>query len=461
MTATTASATEKLSFREKFCYGLGDASANIFMGFTMMFLTIYYTDVFRLDPSVMGTLFLISRCIDAVSDPLIGMISDRTKSGKHGKYRAWIFYFSVPYGLSCGILFLSPDLGETGRIIYAYVTYIFLILAYSCMLVPYVSLIGAISADSNERLSINAIRFPLDKIAWFICSAIVPGLLALFDNEVMGYRVVMGSLGIFCIILTLLCYYNTKERVIIPVDTSISFGTQIKMLFKNDQALCMYIGQIAVMSANTLKFGAAAYFVKYVIETQSAFVLGAVLSAGSVAGMFAPFISNYLLQRNLITRQHLMVYSQLLAAVFIVIIGFFTMVNPSLVIGCVFISSIFCELISIIGWATVSDCSNYSLLKYRVNITGIISGGMLFATKLGMAIGGAVLGYVLSFYGYDPDATSFTAEQLFCFALLFCYAPAICHVIAAISFKFYHLEADVCDDMQRQIKEQNLASINN
>ena len=132
-----------------------------------------------------------------------------------------------------------------------------------------------------------------------------------------------------------------------------------------------------------------------------------------------------------------MVYSQLLAAVFIVIIGFFTMVNPILVIGCVFISSIFCELISIIGWATVSDCSNYSLLKYRVNITGIISGGMLFATKLGMAIGGGGLCYRLALYGYDPDAPRLNPEQLFCFCLVFLLSPAILPWVARLSFLFF------------------------
>ena len=147
------STNEKLSFREKFCYGLGDASANIFMGFTMMFLTVYYTDVFKLNPAVMGTLFLISRFLDAVFDPLIGMISDRTQS-KYGKYRSWLLYFSIPYGLSCGVLFLGPDLGEMGRAIYAYISYIVLILCYSCMLVPYVSLLGALTPDSNERLSV-------------------------------------------------------------------------------------------------------------------------------------------------------------------------------------------------------------------------------------------------------------------------------------------------------------------
>lgn len=453
------STNEKLSFREKFCYGLGDASANIFMGFTMMFLTVYYTDVFKLNPAVMGTLFLISRFLDAVFDPLIGMISDRTQS-KYGKYRSWLLYFSIPYGLSCGVLFLGPDLGEMGRAIYAYISYIVLILCYSCMLVPYVSLLGALTPNSNERLSVNAIRFPLDKVAWFACSAIVPGLLALFDNALVGYRVVMGGIGIFCIILVLLCFFNTKERVNIPVDTTVSFDKQILLLIKNEQADSLFIGQIMIMAANTLKFGAAAYFVKYIIESESAFVLGCVLSAGSIAGMISPFICNIMLQRSMISRNRMLTISQILAAITIASIGLCNLNNTVLVIACVFISSIFCEMVSILIWASVQDCANYSLLKHKINITGVVSGGMLFSTKLGMAIGGALLGYVLAFYDYDPDATTLSHEQLACFVMLFCYLPAICHVLAAISFKFYKLEASVCDRIQKEIDTQNLAKFN-
>ena len=300
---------EKISFREKFCYGLGDTSFNIFMGITMMLLTVFYTDVFKLDPATMGTLFLISRFIDAVSDPLCGMISDRTKS-RFGRYRSWLLYFSVPYGVSCAAVFLCPDLSDTGKTIYAYVTYMFLVLSFTCVVVPYVSLLGAISANSDERLSINAIRFPLTKVAYIICSLIVPGLLALFDNEVIGYRVVMTGIGILCIVLLWVCFANTKERVNDPVDDSISFGTQLKLMLKNDQAGIVFGGQVLVMISNTLNYGAAAYFVKYVLESSTG-ALSAVLTAGSIAGILAPFAANYLLQNGYIKRMPLFVVSQL------------------------------------------------------------------------------------------------------------------------------------------------------
>lgn len=435
--------SEKISFREKFCYGLGDTSFNIFMGFTMMFLTIFYTDVFKLDPIVMGTLFLVTRIIDAISDPLCGMISDRTKS-RFGRYRSWLLYFSIPYGISCAAVFFCPDLDGIYKTIYAYVTYIFLVLSFTCVCVPYVSLLGAISDDSDERLSINAIRFPLTKVAYIICSLIVPGLIALFDNEVIGYRVVMSGIGLLCIILVLLCFFNTKERVYSPVDDSLSFKKQIVLMVKNDQAMCMFLGQALTMIQNTLKYGAAAYFVKYIISS-GAQSLSTILTAGSIAGIIAPILANYMLNKGYINRKNLLVFSQIIGGGLLLLIGLVASENIIVNSAFFFLSILSGELIAILVWASVADAGDYGYDKYGVRITGIISGGMLFSTKLGMAVGGAILGYVLAFYDYDPaTATQASDEQLFAFVLLFSYLPAIFMFIAALAFSFYRLEANVC-----------------
>lgn len=448
MNSTT---TEKLSFREKFCYGLGDASLNIFMGFTMMFLTVFYTDVFKLNPAVMGTLFLAVRFIDAISDPLCGMLSDRTVSAK-GRYRPWLLYAALPYGISCAAIFLCPDLSDTGKAIYAYATYIFLTLSVTCVMVPYVSLLGAISDDSQERISINTIRFPLNKIAFIVCSLFIPLLIAKFTeagNTELGYRVVMSCIGLACVIMVLLCYFNTKERVNTPVDDSISFGEQVKFLFKNDQALIMYAGQLILMIVNTLKFGAAAYFVKYVIcngnEDQG--ILATMLTAGSVAGIIAPFIANYILKNRLMKRSSFLMWSQIIAGIFMVILGVIATDSVVVNVALFFLSLLAGELVGILIWASVADCSDYQYHRDNVRLTGIISGGMLFATKLGLALGGALLGYILAFYDYNPDAlaNNVTDDQKFCFFLLFAILPAIFSFLAGFVFKFYKLEADVCD----------------
>ncbi|MCU6665939.1 MFS transporter [Silvania hatchlandensis] len=438
-----SAAITPVSFREKVCYGLGDTSANIFMGMTMMFLSIYYTDVFKLSPAAMGTLFLITRLIDAISDPIIGSLSDRTRS-RLGRYRPWLLWFAIPYGLSCAAVFFSPELGETGRTLYAYITYIILVLSFSLVVVPYVSLLGAISADSGERIQINAIRFPLAKVSYLICSLLVPALIALFDNDVVGYRVVMCGIGILSTVLVLICYFNTTERVLPDNSDALSLKQQVKYVFKNDQAMIVFAAQTVVMVMNTLKFGAAAYFVKYVLSMPTSF-LSLLLTAGSIAGILAPLLTGYFLKKGWVKRIPLLVGSQIVGGMITLAIGL-TPVSAIWFHALLFVlATLAVELIAVIIWATVADVADYGFHRFGVRINGMIGGGMLFATKAGMAIGGAIIGYVLAWFGYNPDTMSSASEnQLSAFMLLYAWLPAVCMFMAAALFSRYKLDEKAC-----------------
>lgn len=435
-----------IALREKFCYGLGDTSANIFMGMTMMFLSIYYTDVFHLSPAVMGSLFLLARLIDAVGDPLIGLLSDRTRSPR-GRYRPWLLWFSIPYGLSCAAVFFSPELSDMGRTLYAGITYMALVLCFSLVVVPYVSLLGAMSPDSDERIQINAIRFPLAKLAYLLCSLCVPALIALFDNEVLGYRVVMCAIGLLSTLLMLVCYANTRERVIaMPVSTC-SVRQQLRYLIKNDQALILFSAQAVVMVMNTLKFGAAAYFVKYVLSMPISF-LSIMLTAASVAGIIAPMLAGYLLRRGRMKRIPLMIYSQLVSGAIVLAIGFTPADAHWQHLGLFVAAALAAELIAVILWASVADVADYGFWRFGVRINGMISGGMLFSTKAGMAVGGALMGYILAGYGYQPGThTLMLPDTLPAFRLLYIWLPASCLFLTAGILWFYRLDEQKTTDI--------------
>jgi glycoside/pentoside/hexuronide:cation symporter, GPH family len=438
-----------ISFKEKFSYGLGDASANIFMGMTMMFLTIFYTDVFRLDPATMGTLFLVTRFIDAITDPLIGMFADKTRS-KHGRYRPWLLWFAIPYGLSCAAVFFTPELSESMKTLYAYVTYICLVLTFSFVVVPYVSLLGAISNDHQERISINAIRFALAKCSYLICALVVPSLLMLFSSQVIGYRTVMLGIGLLCTILVLVCFFNTTERYA-ATQPAAPFPVQLKALIKNDQALYIFAAQTLNMVMNTLKFGALAYLVKYALGRSDA-SLSFILTGASIVGIVSPFATNYLLKNKIIGRLPLLFWSQIIGGAILAVGGF--LAKDSLVLVAVaFLVSTFCvEVIAAVVWATIPDLADYGYLKDKVHISGLIGGGLLFSTKLGMAIGGALLGYLLAFYDYNVDsAMNSTDEQIFGFHLLALYLPGIAMMLSAFFFKLYKLDEKTSDDFKRKL----------
>ena len=194
---------DKLTIKEKICYGLGDSSANIFLGMTMMFLPYFYTDVLGISAAAMGVLFVVARLVDAFYDPFIGNVADRTRS-KHGSYRPFLLYLALPYGVSCLLVFLAPDFSPTGKLIYATVTYLFLILMYASTLVPYVALLTSLTSDPMERLSANSWRFPLAKMAFLICSTVVPMFVAWYGktNESQAYMVAMSFIAVLATVIS-------------------------------------------------------------------------------------------------------------------------------------------------------------------------------------------------------------------------------------------------------------------
>ena len=270
-------AADHISIREKICYGLGDSSANIFFGMTMMFLPYFYTDVVGLTASAMGALFLIARLVDAFSDPIIGNFADRHET-KHGHYRPFLLYLAIPYGLSCFLVFLAPDLSYTGKLIYAFVTYIFLILMYASTVVPYVGLLSVLTDNPAERLSINSYRFPLAKSAFLLCSAVVPMFVATYDkaHEAQAYSHAMIIIGILAACCTLACFFGTKERShpLIVKDENDTLFSKIKIIAKTRTLRSFYIFFALTQAAFTFKGSSAIYYAKYYLAQNDAYLTG-------------------------------------------------------------------------------------------------------------------------------------------------------------------------------------------
>ena len=426
---TISGKTYGVPFRERICFGLGDAAQNVFMAVSMMFISIFYTDVFKLSPAFVGTLFLATRVIDAITDPLVGSLTDRYV-GKLGRYRTWMKWAALPYCLSLVFVFWAPDLmSESARQAYAAMTYIFLILSNTCFGVPYVSLNGVITSDPKERLEINGIRFPLAKSAGFVCSLAIPLLMAYFSSQEVAYRVAMSSIAILTFILSMCCVYGTRERVTEmeaekgDIRSELNTWQQIKAFWENEQAriICVYLA-ILLMAA-TLRSGGTAYYVFYYLG-ESEFWLSAMLMSGAVAGMLGPVFAVVGTRRGWWNATHILIISQALAGL-VMLAGYGITrdgILLAIVLNCI-ITFIF-EMQCVVVWSATGNCADYGKIKYGKNIRGVLNGALMFSLKLGMAIGGALLGYILSFYGYS-GGEQVTAEQLSAFTMLIFGAPAV------------------------------------
>ena len=229
------SENQKLSILEKIGYGSGDAAVNVVISSMFLIITFFYTDVFGLKPKDMALLFLLVRLIDAITDPLMGLITDRVTT-KWGRYRHYFLFLSVPFGIAVFLTFTTPDFDYSGKLIYAYITYIFVTIMFTSVTIPYISLISVMTSDPKEKLSANGYRLFFAKVAAFMVSIVVPILAEKLgsDDISRGYQLAMGLMALMGTLLFLFSFFTTKERVEHEVDEK-PLTEQLKLLAQNGQ----------------------------------------------------------------------------------------------------------------------------------------------------------------------------------------------------------------------------------
>ena len=224
----------KLSFKEKVGYGLGDFAYNLVFSTLMLYLMFFYTDVFGIPAAAVGTLMLVISVWDAVSDPLMGGIADRTTT-RWGKFRPYLMWLAVPFAVSTALTFTTPPFSVSGKIIYAYITYFLLMTVFTAINVPYSALSGVMTDDSIERTGLNAYRMGFSQFGNLLVGAGTLPLVALLGsgNQALGYQLTMVIFGILALVLFLVCFYATRERISPPEGQKKSLKADLRMLMMN------------------------------------------------------------------------------------------------------------------------------------------------------------------------------------------------------------------------------------
>lgn len=412
--------TSGVPFWERICFGIGDAAQNVFMTVSLMFLSIFYTDVFGLSPAFVGTLFLCARIIDAITDPMVGVLTDKWV-GKLGRYRTWMMWAALPYSASLVLVFWAPELSPTMKQFYAAATYIFLIIANSCYAIPYVSLNGVISSDPQERLDVNVVRFPLSKVGGFLCTLFIPILMGYFATAQTSYRVSMSIMAVLVFILALICILGTRERVT-EAEIAVGFvnkekkkedklgitGT-IKALWQNDQTRVLIGFAIVFFCGVSMRSGAAAYYVLHYLKGGD-YWLSFMLTTGTIVSMFPAIFSGWLIKKKITDSRGILIWSQITTAI---LCGIGYLIGADGLFAAIILNSVIVFAMTtqdIVVWSAAGNCSDYGEHKYGTNVRGVINGALMFSLKVGMAIGGASIGYVLAFYGYS-GGENVTPEQ--------------------------------------------------
>ncbi len=438
---------QKLSILEKIGYGSGDAAVNVVISSMFLIITFFYTDIFGLKPKDMALLFLLVRFIDAIADPLMGLITDKFTT-KWGRYRPYFLFLSVPFGLSVFLTFTTPEFDYTGKLIYAYVTYIFVNLMFTSVTIPYISLIGVLTSDSKERLTANGYRLFFAKIAAFLVSIVVPILAEnLGKNDLArGYQLAMGIMALLGTLLFLFCFFTTKERVEHEVDKK-PVSEQLKLLFQNGQwtllfGVCFF-GTVGYVIRGSVAIFYAKYFLGGDASVQSTF-----MATGVTAAILAMPVSTYITKHY--CKIKLFKWTQL--AVGAISLVMFFVVKPgdmALAYVIYFILSFVVDLHAPVFWSAISEAVDYGHAETGKRVSGLSFGGISFAQKAGMGVAGAAVGYLLDFFQYNPDGVQ-NETALVGLALMLTIIPGVFHVImGGLMFRY-----KITDEYYETIKKK-------
>ncbi len=426
---------QKLSLLEKIGYGSGDAAVNVVISSFFLIITFFYTDVFGLNPKDMALLFLLVRFMDAIADPVMGLITDKFKF-KAGRYRPYFLFLSVPFGISVFLTFTTPGFDYAGKLIYAYCTYILVNLMFTTVTIPYISLISVLTSDPKERLSANGYRLFFAKVAAFMVSIVVPILAEKLGANDMprGYQLAMGIMAFLGTALFLFSFFTTKERVEHVVE-KMPLLRQLKLLFKNGQwtllfAVC-FIGTVGYVIRNSVAIYYAKYYLGGDVKIQSTF-----LATGVIAAILAMPTSTFITKR--FCKIKLFKWSQL--AVGIISLIMLLVVKPGnmvLAFPIYFILSFVVDLHAPVFWSAIAEAVDYGHAESGQRVSGLSFGGISFAQKAGMGIAGAAVGYLLAFFDYVPKAETQNDFTLWGLALMLTVIPGIFHTLmGAIMFRY-------------------------
>ena len=484
--------TQKLSVVEKVGYSLGDLAANLIFQTLVTFIAFFYTDVYGIPAATASTIIFIAGMVGACFSPIMGLIADRTNT-RWGKFRPWILWTSVPFGVITLLTFNTPDLGENGKLIYAFVTYTLLLLIYSANNLPYAALSGVLTGDMKERNSLSAYRFVAVMFAQFIIQVLLLPLVLILGggDKAEGFKNTMTLFAIVGVVFFLITFITTTERVIPRPEQSSSILQDIKDLLGNKPWIIMLVVTILVFVTLALKGGSYVYYFKYFVSEShlaaflensgfNGFILGLnnlLTSLGltefqwpedtAISGLsvfngigilfmivgigFSKFFADKYGKRNTYG------VSLLISTLFVLVFYFFSPQS----IGLMFISQLlhgFSYGISIpVLWAMIADVADYSEWKNNHRATAIIFAAMLFGLKFGLTIGGALVAGILAFNNYDPEVLVQSPDAINGIKLSVSLYSSLPFLVATASLFFYEINKKMETRIEQDLKQRRVS----
>jgi glycoside/pentoside/hexuronide:cation symporter, GPH family len=447
--------SQKLPIKEKIGYALGDTAANFIFQTMVMFQLAFYTDTFGITAAAAGTLLVVVRVWDAIFDPIMGIVADRTKT-RWGKFRPWILWTAVPFGIMGFLTFVTPDFSSSGKLVYAYLTYIVLMMVYSANNLPYSALSGVMTGDLGERTSLSSYRFVFAMLAQLIIQGLALPMVSYFGqgSSARGYQYTMAIFSALAVVLFFITFSTTRERIQPDPAQKASVKQHYRDLMSNGPWLAMFILTLILFITLAMRGSVVFYYFRYYVNVEnyeSLFSLFNVL--GTAATIIGIFFSKTLAvrfgKRNVFIGG--LAGTTLFTALFIFL--------PPTAVTMMFVTEMLRQFVYgftiPLLWAMMADVADYSEWKNKRRATGIIFSAIVFALKAGLGFGGAITAYVLSLYGYVPNVAQ-TAEALNGIRFTMSIFPAVTFAICVVCLFFYRInkqkEIQITDELAERRK---------
>ena len=487
---------QKISISENIGYSLGDCSANLVFQMMMIYQTKFYTDVFGLEGAIAGSVMLIARIVDAFVDPTVGILSDKTQT-RWGKYRPWILWTALPFMVFYVLAFYNPGIEDKSLVaVYATISYTLLMTLYSFNNTPYASLGGVMTSDIKERNSITSIRFVAATIAQFIVQGLTLPLVGKFaganGDKGHGWLCTISLFAAIGIIFFIITFFSARERITPPASQKTDTRKDIRDVFHSIPWRAMFI--LTLFLFTTLAMWGSAmnyYFENYVdanalytfldklglvaVEANASFSYNILNAFGlivnspekayevgfgvfNMVGALVQFFGVILLSSFLANRygkKRVFIFCLTLTAIFTALFYFPNETDIETMFVLNFLKSLAYAPTVPLLWAMIADVADHSeYVNYR-RATGFVFAGVVFALKAGLGIGGAILGFLLSGFGYVSGAgTAQTESAIHGIILSSSLIPAATFFIGVIALYFYPITKAYNEEMQAELTER-------
>ena len=486
---------QKVTLTEKIGYGLGDCSANLVFQMMMIYQTKFYTDIFGLEGAIAGTVMLVARIVDAFVDPTVGILSDRTNS-RWGKYRPWVLWTALPFMVFYVLAFYNPGIEDKGLVaLYATISYTLLMTMYSFNNTPYSSLGGVMSADIKERTSITSIRFIFSTIAQFVVQGLTLPLVSKFSDggdKAHGWLCTISLFAIIGFIFLVTVFFSAKERITPPAGqknntrqdikdvlsslpwramfvltlfvfiTLAMWGSAMNYYFENYvDAGALYafldkLGLVATEAQDSIGYSILNAFGLIVSSPDKAYEVG--FGVFNMLGALVQFFGVILLSEYLANKygkKQTFIVCLTLTAIFTAMFYFPAKDNIGFMFVLNFLKSLAYAPTVPLLWAMIADVADHSEYVHYRRATGFVFAGVVFSLKAGLGVGGAILGFLLSGFGYISGAGVAQSDSaIHGIILSSSLIPAATFFVGVIALFFYPITKKYNEKMQAELAER-------